>query len=245
MRTQRSAVGAALRASAGVMWLLVFGCGMEAERPAASTPDPAIASAERVEAPGPAAEVVAALALEGDLDRCAHAYESCAVCHGRDGRGRDDGTFPQLAGQHRSVLIKQLVDIREGRRRNPIMAPYAEALIDSQELADVASYVRSLPIPSRAQAKPDGEGGGPLYARDCGGCHGAHGEGNAEGFVPMLAGQHEAYLLRQIRAIAAGRRENAHPDMQAPVSTYADDELRAVVRYAAGLPGSSRLDSVE
>jgi cytochrome c553 len=217
------------------MWLLVCACGT-GDAPAASTPDPGTVPPERAEAPGPAAEVAAALALEGDLDRGAHAYESCAVCHGRDGRGRDDGTFPQLAGQHRSVLIKQLVDIREGRRRNPVMAPYAEALIDSQELADVASYVRSLPIPASAQGSVDGDVGGALYLRDCGSCHGAQGEGNAEGFVPMLAGQHEAYLLRQIRAIAAGRRENAHPDMKARVSDYADDELRAVVRYAAGLP---------
>jgi cytochrome c553 len=213
---------------------------MDAEPPAAAPSDGPTASPERVDVPGPAADVVAALALEGDLESGARAYESCAVCHGGDGRGRPDGTFPQLAGQHRSVLIKQLVDIRAGRRHNPVMAPYAEALMDSQELADVVSYVRSLPIPPPAETPTNGEAGAALYARDCQGCHGARGEGDADGFVPMLAGQHEAYLLRQVRAIAAGRRHNAHPGMSERVADYADGELQAVVRHAAGLSGASR-----
>lgn len=243
MPTGRNALEAALRAAACVACLAVGACGTGAEAPAA--PAAREAPPEDVEIPARAAEVVAVLALVGDLEAGARAYESCAVCHGQDGRGRADGTFPQLAGQHRSVLIKQLVDIREGRRHNPVMAPYAEALIDSQELADVASYIGSLPVPSREASTKDDEAGGALYARDCRGCHGARGEGNAEAFVPMLAGQHEDYLLRQIRAIAGGRRDTAHPGMRAIVAGYADDELQAVVRYATALPGPSPGGSVE
>jgi cytochrome c553 len=56
----------------------------------------------------------------------------------------------------------------------------------------------------------------------------------------MLAGQHEAYLLRQIRAIAGGRRDNAHPEMQRRVSRYTDAQLQAVVDFAARLPGPER-----
>ena len=36
-----------------------------------------------------------------------------------------DGTFPQLAGQHTTVLIKQMADIRAGERDNPTMYPFA------------------------------------------------------------------------------------------------------------------------
>ena len=181
-----------------------------------------------------------ALSLSGDAEAGAEAYASCAVCHLPDGSGRADGSFPQLAGQHREVIIKQLADIREGRRRNPVMAPFAEALVDAQELADVATYIETLPPPA---PRDDSEGeradaeGRRLYERDCRGCHGARGEGDPDRFVPMLARQHERYLLRQIRAIAAGRRQNAHPGMERLVSGYTDAELRAVVHFATRLPG--------
>ena len=186
-----------------------------------------------------APSVRAALALSGDVASGERLYEGCAACHQADGRGRADGTFPQLAGQHREVLIKQLVDIREGRRRNPIMVPYAEALIDAQELADVAAYIETLPLPRPVPSeRAHTAQGRDLYARDCQSCHGERGEGEASRFVPIIAGQHQPYLLRQIRAIAAGRRANAHPWMQERVSLYTDAELQAVVDFAEALPGS-------
>jgi cytochrome c553 len=181
-----------------------------------------------------------ALVLSGDPEAGARAYESCAVCHLPDGRGRADGTFPQLAGQHREVIVKQLVDIREGRRSNPIMAPFAEALLDAQELADVAAYIETLPTPANGTQRGTQEHlaeGRRLYERDCRACHGAQGEGDGGRFVPAIAGQHERYLLRQIRAIAAGRRQNAHREMERRIASYTDAELQAVVRFAVGLPG--------
>lgn len=205
--------------------------GSEADRPTTARAGTQLTQLEV------APEVREALQLRGDVDAGQRAYESCAVCHLADGSGRADGTFPQLAGQHRSVLVKQLVDIREGRRRNPIMLPYAEALIDAQEIADVTVYIASLPTPQPEPA-PQSEGlGQTLFERDCAGCHGLHGEGDAERFVPVLGGQHAPYLLRQVRAIAAGRRDNAHPEMGRRVARYTDAELQAVVAWAARLSG--------
>jgi cytochrome c553 len=182
-------------------------------------------------------ELAAALALPGDPARGRRAYAPCASCHLPSGAGRPDGTFPQLAGQHRSVLVKQLVDIRAGRRANPVMEPYARALLDAQEIADVAAYVATLPLPGDQGL---GEGrdlarGRELYGRDCARCHGASGEGDATRAVPALRGQHYAYLLRQVRSISSGLRGNAHPEMAGVVATYSDAELRAVVDYAARL----------
>jgi cytochrome c553 len=182
-------------------------------------------------------ELALALALAGDPVRGRRAYESCASCHLPSGAGRPDGTFPQLAGQHRAVLVKQLVDIRSGRRANPVMAPYARALLDAQEIADVAAYVATLPVP-RDQGLGEGRDlarGGLLYGRDCAGCHGAGGEGDAARTIPALRGQHYAYLLRQVRSISSGLRDNAHPEMASVVAGYSDAELRAVVDYAARL----------
>jgi cytochrome c553 len=182
-------------------------------------------------------ELRAATALSGDVVAGEQAYLSCAVCHGSDGAGRPDGTFPQLAGQHANVIIKQLVDIRSGRRSNPIMHPYSQQLIDAQEIADVSEYLSDLP-----RSPDNGKGSGQnlvagqrLYERDCQRCHGAAGQGDAARFVPVLAGQHYGYLLRQIRDISAGRRGNAHPEMMLLIERVDDAELRALVDYTSRL----------
>jgi cytochrome c553 len=199
---------------------------------------PAVAESIAGEA---AAEIADAMACSVDVERGRKAYGRCAVCHGADGAGRADGTFPQLAGQHASVIIKQLADIRSGRRENPIMLPYAEQLIDPQQLADVAGYLASLPRPTGhgRGAGTDLATGARLYGRDCVGCHGADGEGDAARFIPSLVGQHYGYLLRQIRDIGAGRRGNAHPEMAALVERLNDAELQALIDFAANLGTAS------
>jgi cytochrome c553 len=180
-----------------------------------------------------------ALRMAGDPARGARVYESCAACHLTNGAGRDDGSFPQLAGQHARVVAKQLLDIRSGRRANPVMAPFAEMLGDPRDVADVAAYVAALPVPAGRGLGPGDEleRGRSLYERDCARCHGASGEGNAETLTPMLGGQHYRYLLRQARDIAGGRRREVHPEARAVLATYSDAELKAVSDFASRLPG--------
>ena len=50
-------------------------------------------------------EKIEALKLKGDKKRGEEAYEVCGACHLPSGAGRPDGSFPQLAGQHTTVLI--------------------------------------------------------------------------------------------------------------------------------------------
>jgi len=183
-------------------------------------------------------EKVDALELVGDAENGKAAYvEECATCHRPSGSGRPDGKIPQLAGQHDTVLIKQLADIRAGRRDNPVMHPFSMKLIDAQELADVSVYLRGLPIPPGNGKGPGTElaMGEKLYRRDCVRCHGERGEGSEAKFYPVLAGQHYEYLLRQIRDVAAGRRRNANPEMIDVVEDYDDGELQAVVDFVSRL----------
>jgi cytochrome c553 len=140
------------------------------------------------------------------------------------------------------VIVKQLVDIREGRRRNPVMEPHARAMVDASELADLAAYIETLPL-SEDNGKGDGKAldkGRRLYKRDCERCHGPRGEGDAARFVPVLARQHYGYLLRQTRAIAGARARDAHPVMAETVTGYRDAELRAVVDYVSRIETSPR-----
>jgi cytochrome c553 len=191
-------------------------------------------------------EKIEALHKKGDPKAGQEAYEVCGACHLPSGAGRPDGTFPQLAGQHTTVVIKQMADIRAGLRDNPTMYPFAQTLTDAQELADVASYIEKLCIPidhgkyEGADAAMQVAKGKELYEKQCLECHGKNGEGNKEKFYPVIAGQHYKYLLRQMTEIRDGHRRNANPDMVKIIKPYTNDQLVAISAYQSSLtmPGS-------
>jgi cytochrome c553 len=186
-------------------------------------------------------DALLALRASADAKRGAATYKLCHGCHQAGGVGSSDGLYPRLAGQHDTVLIKQLVDIRLGRRDNPTMFPFAsEREISTQDVADLALYLSELPTPSD-NAKGSGNAralvrGAKLFAKDCASCHGKKGQGVAEKFYPRLAGQHFPYLQKEIRDIATGTRRNANPKMVAVVKDYSDAEMTAVADYLSRLP---------
>jgi cytochrome c553 len=160
-----------------------------------------------------AAEYEQALKLTPNLENGKKVYKICAVCHMPEGWGLADGGYPQVAGQHRTVLIKQLADIRARNRDNPTMRPFTSpALLGGvQEIADVAAYIEGLPM-SPVNGKGPGrdlELGETLYKDNCTECHGEKGEGDPEDHIPAIAGQHYHYLVRQFEWIKMGRRRNA------------------------------------
>jgi cytochrome c553 len=225
--------------------LVVFGVSLITLAAAAQGPAPKAAGIESEGYEGnkmEGGEKELALTLKGDIENGEEAYEICSGCHLPSGAGRPDGTFPQLAGQYPNVIIKQIADIRAGRRDNPIMYPFAKSLVDQQELADVSAYIQTLPIPTDNGKGPGThiDQGSELYARDCVQCHGEHGEGNEEKFYPVLAGQHYKYLLRQIGEIAEKKRRNANPDMVKIVEKYTHEEQIAVVDYMSRLTWPER-----
>jgi cytochrome c553 len=191
-------------------------------------------------------EKIEALQLKGDAKAGKEGYEVCGACHLPTGAGRPDGTFPQLAGQHTTVLIKQMADIRAGLRDNPTMYPFAKELTDAQELANVAAYIESLciPVDHGKYEGPDPPSrlrtGKAMYEKECIECHKANGEGVKDKFYPVLAGQHYKYLLRQMTEIRDGHRRNANPDMVKIIKKYDNAQLVAISAYQASLtmPGS-------
>jgi cytochrome c553 len=70
------------------------------------------------------------------------AAAACASCHGLDGIGRE-ARHPNLAGQQKGYLIKQLQAFRDGTRKDPFMSPMARPLTES-DIRNLAAYYSSL-----------------------------------------------------------------------------------------------------
>ncbi|HET9863173.1 MAG TPA: c-type cytochrome [Steroidobacteraceae bacterium] len=156
-------------------------------------------------------EYTRTLALKPDAAHGAELFAQCASCHGSDGGGTTNGSIPRIAGQHYRVLVRQIIDFRRGDRwdiRMEGVATSHEVIPELQDVADVAAYVSQL---SRDGQRGVGDGqyverGQAIYSKQCASCHGPAGAGNAQRGIPQLAGQHAAYLSRQIYDAVDGRR---------------------------------------
>lgn len=193
-------------------------------------------------------EVEQILTLKPNVATGKSRFAGCIHCHGSEGWGAYSGAYPQIAGQHASVIIKQLLDIHAGRRENPEMLAAARELADqgAQALADVAAYIASLkmnPDPGVGEADDAAlEGAAETYQQVCSTCHGAEGEGNAGQLVPLLQGQNYEYLLRQLKRIQAGKRKNANTKMRELIRRMPEEQLELLAAYIARLqPAESRL----
>mgnify|MGYP001161970810 FL=1 len=186
-----------------------------------------------------------ALALTPNLENGRDVYEVCSACHQPNGWGLTDGTFPQIAGQHRDVLIKQLSDIRALNRDNPTMYPFAlpQEIGGPQSIADVTAYIAKLPMNPNNGVGPGTsvEKGKQLYADNCVRCHGDQGQGDDAKYYPRIQGQHYEYLLRQYKWIKEGKRRNANPDMVKQIQNFTDEDTVAVLDYVSRLKAPAEL----
>lgn len=185
-------------------------------------------------------DVISALIFNADPKRGQTAFRVCRGCHLEAGTGSSKPEIPLLAGQHDTVLIKQVLDVKAGRRHNPKMHPFTdEMLVSTEDIADIAAYLSVLPLAASNQI---GDGkhlahGKKLYARDCASCHGMKGEGLAARFYPLVAGQHYAYLKREsIESRDEGRR-NGDLHMVRVLKSYSNADIAAVSDYMSRLRG--------
>ncbi len=193
-----------------------------------------------VDTPEAVAEINKAMAATPDLDKGKEIYQSCALCHSPQGWGNPTGHYPQIAGQHRSVVTKQLVDIRTGSRDNPTMYPFAQEsyLGGAENIAHVAAYIEKLPM-NPEHIKGSGMEiayGEKIYKKECSECHGDNAEGDAKEFYPRLQGQNFHYMVRQLNWIQIGKRRNADEQMLKKLHKMGGREIHAVADYISRIP---------
>jgi cytochrome c553 len=206
----------------------------------------AVAAASLVTMSGPlsAAETAQQLRtrvnmLAPDMMHGAQLFERCAACHASDGGGVEDGSVPDIAGQYRSVLVKQVIDYRFARRWDPRMEVIAaeHSLSRPQDIADVTAFIAAMPFRSGA-GHGDGNDvahGQQVYGELCAGCHGREGGGDAAKAVPRLAGQHYEYLRRQLYDAVDRRRPNFSADHVRLLKRFERADFAGVADYLSRL----------
>jgi cytochrome c553 len=131
---------------------------------------------------------------------------NCTMCHGP--RGVSVSEAPDLAGQHREFLIKQLHDFRGGQRASPVMQALATRLSD-QDIFELAAYFSSLPAPRAVTldgAPPLVRVGAPLRnIAPCAACHEAL---DRKLGAPRLDGLPREYVAAQLVGFRNGTRHN-------------------------------------
>lgn len=166
----------------------------------------------------------------------------CAGCHGADGNGGADPTWPKLAGQIPEYLVLQLERFKSGARKNPIMNGMA-APLSKQDMKDIAAYFAGQKLKLGAAANRELALKGQQIYRGgimetgvpaCMSCHGPSGHGVPPHF-PRVYAQKAAYTEKQLLDFRDGRRVSADDIMPAIASRLTEPEVKALSQYISGL----------
>jgi cytochrome c553 len=146
------------------------------------------------------------------------ATSGCEACHGVNGNSQKPDV-PRLNGQQSAYMLARLREFQDPTRGTPhsrqMMGPNASSIddVDAAALADYFSRQTPTPLSSSGPMAEAGrkifiEGTGPLIPGPlippCGTCHGQNGQGQGE--VPRIAGQHRYYLSDQLQDFMRGTR---------------------------------------
>jgi cytochrome c553 len=182
------------------------------------------------------------------VDDITRRMQACTLCHGQAGRATNAGYFPRIAGKPAGYLFNQLVNFRDGRRPNAVMAGLVEHMSDDY-LREIAGYFAALDLPyppPQTRAAPaallergarlvrDGDLARGLPA--CTACHGARLTGVLPA-MPGLLGLPRDYLAAQLGGWRTGQRRAATPDCMAQLAQKLSlDELDAVTAWLSAQP---------
>lgn len=193
----------------------------------------------------PAAILAAALTIvaqpavaEGDAEQGKKLGFTCLGCHGIDGYRNAYPSFrvPKLGGQKSEYVRTALNAYREGTRPHPTMQAQASSLTDEDIenlVAWIASYGEAEPVATAEQVA------GVEAAQICVTCHGVAGAA-VQPAPPILAGQHEDYLVYALNRYKEGARSGNV--MNAFAAALSDADIKLLASYYASQDGLHTLD---
>lgn len=162
--------------------------------------------------------------------------QTCVACHGAKGISTIKGT-PSLAGQPDIFTQYQLVFMRDGQRKVPVMQAIVKNMTD-ENIRDLGAYYAALPPPPAGAVKSgiDVEKVTALLtSRHCDSCHKADFSGQGES--ARLAGQRPEYLMKSLSDFRAGVRRGRGMGAMMEVSvTLHDEDIDMIAAYLAAKP---------
>lgn len=164
----------------------------------------------------------------------------CSACHGVEGNTTSPN-FPKLAGQPAPYMEAQLAAFRDRTRSNQdaqdAMWGWTRTLTD-QDIKDIAAYyaaqkpISGSPGPEALMNKGRQifENGIPtMNVPACASCHGIEAQGKEA--VPHLAGQHAAYLAKQLKIFRSADQRPLAVAMHTIVAGLTDEDIEAIAAY--------------
>jgi cytochrome c553 len=160
--------------------------------------------------------------------------EACTACHGPGGNSTVP-QFPVLAGQTARYLYLQLKDFKEGRRKEPTMDPFV-APLSREDMLDLSAYFAAQKLkPGNFNVDDKRAARGKAKADEtlCTMCHLGGFMGQNE--IPRVAGQHYAYIVKQMKDFKNYRRTNDAGNMASVAKTLSDQDIEDLAHYLTSL----------
>lgn len=177
-----------------------------------------------------AAGVLCSFPALADVTAGASKSASCTTCHGIDGNSTA-AAYPNLAGQTREYLAKQMSDLKEGRRASPVMSTMIQ-IMSPEDINDLAEYYSvQVPQPNSFRSDPAKAARGKQLTieRNCVSCHQSGFKGL--GVIPRLSRQQFNYTVKQLKDFRDGMRTNDGGMMAPSVKDLTDDQIREIAHY--------------
>lgn len=173
----------------------------------------------------------------------------CMSCHGKEGRAASDGYYPRIAGKPAGYLANQLINFRDGLRRQYPLMTYTVQHLSDDYLHEMARFFGDqrlpYPPPQRVEASADTlargralvlQGDAQRGIPACIACHGKTLTGVAPA-IPGLLGLPRDYLNSQFGAWREGTRRAAAPDCMGEITRQLNvDDISAVTAWLATQP---------
>jgi len=166
----------------------------------------------------------------------------CAACHGTTGHSIQP-EWPHLAGQHTQYLRQQLLAYKQGERVDPIMTPIVTALTTDMINKIAKFYALQTDTKHKHHEHNNARGESIYFHGDikqhitaCVACHGPTGKGNALANFPVLSGQQQMYLIKQLHAFKQKTRHNDFNHIMQDISQHMSDaDIQAIAEYIANM----------
>ena len=167
------------------------------------------------------------------------AQQVCSTCHGVDGNSVSP-QYPKLAGQNEAYIVQQLNGfdhhLRTDRLAIEIMAGMSRD-ISTEQAMEIAKYFAGQKLINETNGgSADTSKGKDIFQNGisdrglpaCASCHGS--EANGQFGFPRLAGQHKAYLVKQLHVF---KDTHARPDtpMDLVIKNLSEKEIEQVATY--------------